>query len=374
MRVSATAGLTSFLPDATPSGSSASAQELVFDPLTAFGTVSRVDGRKVTFKVRGDAADLARRIRLRQLTSVDVTGPDELVLTLSDAKSATMVTNPAFSIVDTGPFKVDREEPGVVRLTRRSPGRLDAIEIVETSQQDEWRKLMARELDVIPAAASAFRKELDGIDSIRVFDIPATFDIALYFNVNDPELSDVAVRRKLASTVNREALAQLACGDERCAAAPVASPGDVPLPERLVLSVLETDASLSRTASALSYQLGERGVEVDLRSTTIAEVVARDFQITVMPLPRGAYRFLSFTSPEPGMASVTGFSSPDLDTAFARGDLDAAQRALDDLMPVTPLFENREFAAVDARFCGDVTPSASSWRWIADLVPCEGAE
>ena len=69
----------------------------------------------------------------------------------------------------------------------------------------------------------------------------------------------------------------------------------------------------------------------------------------------------------------SGFADPTYDEAVRRGDLAAAQAILDQAMPVTPLYEYRTFAAVDARFCGDVTPSAQSWRWMADLYPCEDA-
>jgi hypothetical protein len=45
-------------------------------------------------------------------------------------------------------------------------------------------------------------------------------------------------------------------------------------------------------------------------------------------------------------------------------------------MPATLLYERRSFAAIDSRFCGDVTPSLTSWRWMAALHLCQngGAE
>jgi hypothetical protein len=41
---------------------------------------------------------------------------------------------------------------------------------------------------------------------------------------------------------------------------------------------------------------------------------------------------------------------------------------------VTRLFEVRTFAAIDAGFCGTVSPSDSSWRWLSELYPCEAGE
>jgi ABC-type transport system substrate-binding protein len=375
VRVSATAGLESFEPGPSISGSAASALDLVFDPVSTYGTVTRVDGRTVAIRLRDDhrldARELAARLRFHGLVSVAVNGDRELVATLVDHESALILADQAFTIFDTGPYRLGQQEPGVVHLRRRDARPIDAIDIVETSQQDEWRKLMARELDIIPAAASLYRRELDDIDSIRVFDIPATADVALYMNVRDPMLRDVAVRRAIASMIRRDAMARLACGDEACAGPAVEGSPDVAIPLALTVSVIESDATLMTAARALQYQLGELGVDVLLRPTAVANLVAGDYQLTVMPLPRGRYGYLGFVSPAPGRPTATGFSDPVLDAAVASGDLAAAQRILDRDLPVTLLFEHRKFAAVDARLCGDVTPSGSSWRWIADLYPCD---
>ena len=374
VRVSATAGLEPFEPGPSVSGSTAAALELVFDSASVHGAIERIDGRSVAIQVHEneDASVLASSLRFRGLEARTVDA-NRITATFDDEKSAVFVADLDYPIFDTGPFLLERQEPGRVRLVRRREHPIDVIEIVETSHQDEWRKLMGRELDVIPGAANAFRTELDDIDSIRVFDLPATADVALYFNVNDPSLRDVAVRRRLAAVIRREALARLACGDESCAAPPVEAREDVSLPSTLTLSIIESDATLMLAARALAYQLGELGIEIDVRPSSISALVARDFQMTIMPLVRGRFRFIGFVS-SAGAPSVTGFADPNLDAAYAAGDMAGAQRILDERVPVTPLFEYRRFAAVDARLCGDVTPNGQSWRWIADLHPCEGAE
>jgi hypothetical protein len=97
-----------------------------------------------------------------------------------------------------------------------------------------------------------------------------------------------------------------------------------------------------------------------------------DYVLAMLPLTTSDRRFGFFLSPgNPKGIPVTGFASSEYDEAVERGDLRAAQGILDRDVPVTRLFEFRSFAAVDAAFCGDVTPSTSSWLWLSKLYPCE---
>jgi len=100
-----------------------------------------------------------------------------------------------------------------------------------------------------------------------------------------------------------------------------------------------------------------------------------DYAIALSPLTQAAHGFGFFLSPShPKALSMTGFASPEYDRAVDRGDFAAAQAILDRELPVTRLFELRSFAAVDAAFCGDVTPSTSSWLWLSKLYPCQDGE
>jgi hypothetical protein len=64
------------------------------------------------------------------------------------------------------------------------------------------------------------------------------------------------------------------------------------------------------------------------------------------------------------------YRSAELDAALERDDLDGAIAVLRRDVPAIPLFEARVFAAVDARFCGGIPASATSWFWLSDLYPC----
>lgn len=366
VRVSAIAGVADFAPRPGQSGSSAAALDLVFDSVSTHADVIRVSGRIVTFRVRDPArfevATLAARVRYQGLVSVEVTGADVFTATFIDEKTAAHATEPWYAFFDTGPYRLEEVRPDGVRLRRRHGGAIDAIEIFETTRADEWRKLMAREIDVIPYASSAYREELEGIGSIRIFDIPAESDAALYFNVRDPQLSDVALRRRIAASIHRKALARLVCDDERCAA-PAAAAAAGELPAMIELSVVESDSALMIAARGLAYQLGSLGVNVAIKPTAVAELVAGRFQMALAPLTRGPHRYAGLR--------LSGFTS--FDAALAADDHRAAQEIFEQEVPATILFEYRSFAAVDARLCGDVAPSSTSWRWIADLYPCEEA-
>lgn len=384
-RVGATAGLAPLAPGPLVSSSSAAAMDLVFEVATDHVSEMRAEGRRVLMTRRPDSPftteQLARSLRYPGLLAATAVDSEHIEAEYRDEKNARSSVDPITQAAfDVGPFRVELQRSGRAQLRRRAAGAIDVIEIFELPASDEWRKLMARELDVMPFSPSIYRNEFEGMGSVRLLDIPPTLSAALFFNVRDPDLQDPRVRRRIAASLNRPAIARVASGDPSSAEdAPVRGPIErVPLPHRLTLLVGQDESTLLLAASVLRHQLDRLGVMVDVvpmkADDLLAEVERGRHQLVLGPLPIGERRFGRFVSPRKGDPPMSGFIDPAYDAAVAGKDLARAQAILDEEVPATPLYEWRAFAAIDSRFCGNVTPSAHSWRWMADLHPCDEAE
>ena len=383
LRVSAVAGLSELKPGLEVSGSSAAALDLVYDDVVRHVESMRADGSVVVLKRRRSSPyssqQLAAALRTDDLVSARALDADTIEARFSDEKTAGLVAQYDAAGFDLGPYQVESQDDKHLRLVRRGEGGVDVIEAVPSTRADEWRKLLAHELDVVPLAASLYRQEFAGMASIRVLDIPPIDRAAMYFNVRSPQLADPRVRRRIAASIRREAIARVACGNASCAAPPVTAGEDVPVPGRLSLMCPEVDTHLRIAAKVLRYQLFQIGIDLEIDAVPMAAYVDRlrrgDYALALSPLTRAEHGFGFFLSPgHPKALPMTGFASPEYDAAVDRGDLATAQAILDRELPVTRLFDIRSFAAVDAAFCGDVTPSSSSWLWLSQLHPCEEGE
>jgi len=381
VRVSATSGLSELEPGLEVSGTSAAVMDLVFDATGPYIESMKAEGAKVVLAVpatsRRSAPQLAAALRCKEMVSARAVGERRIEAQFPDDKTAALaVQYDAFGF-DLGPFEVDSQDSKQIRLVRRGEGAIDVIEAQASTRSDEWRKLLAHELDVVPLAASLYRAEFAGIASIRVLDIPPRDSAALFFNVRSTLLADARTRRRIASAIHREAIARLACGVASCASPAVESlDAAVAAPQRLSLMVPEHDTPLLLAAKIIRHQLFSIGTDLEIQPVSIATYTDRqtrgDYTLALGPLSDGARNYGFFLSPgHPKGLWLTGFASPEYDAAVDRGDLATAQAILDRELPVTRLFELRSFAAVDSAFCGKVTPSGSSWRWLAELYPCE---
>jgi hypothetical protein len=382
-RVGATSGLSEFVPGESLSGSSAAAVDLVFDLGPQHVTQLSRDGSTLRLTRRPTspytADQLASALRSQSLVSVRATGPDVIEAEFADAAIAER-TELWYLGFDVGPFALESQEPGRVRLRRRGRSAIDVIDIVELAASDEWRKLMARELDVMSASPALFREQFAGMNSVRVLDIPPNLTATLYFNVRNPVLADAAARRRIAGALNRSAIARVATGDEASAirSTAIASDEAALLPSRVSLLVGDSESAMLMAASVIRHQLGGLGVAVDVEALPLEQVFAQvdrgQHQLALGPLPKEDRRFGRFLSSSPDAPSMSGFSDPEYDAAVRKGDFVSAQAILDREVPAIELYEWRTFAAIDSRFCGDVTPDDISWRWMADLRPCENGE
>jgi hypothetical protein len=380
LRVSATGGLSELTPGIEVSGASAAAMDLVFAVPDQYIESMSAGGSTVTLLRRENASesteDLARSLRGKELVSARALDSRRIEARFQDEKTATLVAQYQAVGFDLGPFAVDSTNSGTIRLVRRHGSGVDAIELVESTRADEWRRLMAHEIDVVPETASVYRSQFTGMSSIRALETPPGDTAALYFNVRARGLHSAAVRRRIAASLHRRAIADLACGDPDCASPSVAAEGSEQLPERLELLVIDELSTLGTAAKVVRHQLWPLGVELVIEPVSASDIVQRmttgQFDLAMLPLSLADHRFGFFLSPgHPKGLPITGFANAEYDAAVDQGDLATAQAILDREVPVTRLFENRYFAAVDGRFCGDVTPTVGSWLWLSKLYPCE---
>ena len=399
VRISANAGLESLRPRQTVGGSAAAALDLIYDLPGEVVASAQQHGAVVELNLRPgySAEQLAKSLDFDQLVGARAIGDHSIEVELADEATAALYASQRVGNFPIGPFRLDQEGPGWARLVARRPGPIDTLELRALSAGDEWRRIMARDIDVVPLAASLYRDQFVDLGSVRAIDLPATSDVVLYFRASDPVLGSLALRRELAHGIRRRPLAKLACGSEDCAAP--APPGGARTslidrdanpswPATLGLLVARDDVGFERAAQVLAHQLGQLGIEVIAETLGTSELVRRvqsgDYQMALGPLTRSPDRYLFFASfsgqsggqsgdQSGGQSGITGYADADYDAAVASADWLTAQAILDRDVPMTPLYQLRYFAVVDGSLCGDVEPSPNSWRWIADLAPCPPA-
>ena len=371
VRVSAIAGLPEFELGPDLSGSTSAALGLIYDPIERHALAERMVGRTWVLRRRSgspySAAQLAASFEYEGVESSRALDNERIEISFSGAADLRWVQR--YAGFDVGPFQVDHYSSERVRLRKRADVAIDLLEIVSTSANDEWRQLLAREVDVIPRAPAVVRDQFRGMSSIRVLEMEEEDSAVLYLNT---ARVPVDLRRHIAAAIDGKALAASVCGSNQCALADGTGAVD-PLaePATVTLDIVASESPHALAAKVLRHQLAAAGVQIEIREQTIVELVESgkngDFDVLIAPLTSSDERFRS-------AVSLTRYQNPDYDAALARKDTATMQAILDRDVPIIPLFEQRFIAAVDARLCGDVVPEATSWRWIAGLRPCRAEE
>ena len=397
LRVGAPYGLSKFSPVGPPSGSTAYALGLAFDQIRDHVRVGDRSGLTVTLHRLATSpystAILAGSIRIAGLQGAEPTSKTTLKVRFVDRDSADSFVARAFGGFALGPFTLHRQVEGAVWLRARTKHPIDSLQIVQVDQAQQWRQLTGRALHVVPNTASLYRKRFAGLDTVRLLDLPVTREITLLFNVRDPVLSR-PMRRKLAELLDLRAIASVACGDADCAsewlvsASPAPTPTPVTatsralqLPPKLSIIVLASDESMNRAAQVIRHQLRPFGVEITIEKLELPQVLKRgstgDFQLLLSPMPPPSNAtFLKRFSSAPKQIAYnwSGYNVPSYDAALATARGAAARAMLRRDLPVIPLFQMREFAAVDTAFCGGRPQSPTSWKWLAELYPCDSKD
>ena len=270
-----------------------------------------------------------------------------------------------------GPYRLESKQKGLIRLRAKASRAIDVIEIVAVNAGQEWRRLLAHDIDVVPGAAQIHRSQFDGIKSIRTIDLPADTTMTLVFNSQSEKLQDVQVRRTIAASLDRKAIAQVICGTIACAkplwgSAPPTVQAQVP--RRLSLLVLDEDSTAVAAARVIRHQLRELQILTEVELVALNELrhrgVTGEYELAMFPFRLNKKNVQQVFGP--------GYSMQERVAEILKRGVEADILALlRDEVPAVALYELRLFAAIDARFCGGNPGSSSSWTWLADLYPCK---
>lgn len=397
LRVGASSGLSSFRAR-TFSGATPYAMELVYSLLREHATLVTMGPTRLAMHPRPESPHSAELLCDRLLDDTGVvrrtSTPEQCILDFGSPAARSAFESYPWLLLDHGPFQWEREldtegrpvaHPGredaaigAVEMVSRGRTAVDRIHIATTPLHEAWRRLLARQLDVIPVMSSLHRHRFAGVRSVRTIEIPVSAYMHLFFNTRVPAWADADLRRHVARLVEPRAVAAVACGDPGCGVSswrPAPPRARVELPPRLTIRVLSSHSSAVVAAEAISYRIRlhhEVDVVVEPVSIdTLASPEGRDGYALVL-VPLGI-----LASADPGIVAESlavhaGYQSPAFIAAAERGDAAEMQRILEHDVPALPLYELRNFAAVDARFCGGKPTHTTSWAWLSELYPCPG--
>lgn len=391
-------------------GSTSYALDLVYEQLSAHASASAYRDRSVVLRRNSasphDLATLCAGVYYADIEARKVSH-DGCVLTFASVQARERFMDESLVLVEVGPFRIDQvlardgrpltmagdaASVGAIEMVSDGSTAIDRIRILSMPIHEEWRRLFAHQIDVIPSMPVLYRWRFAGMQSVRTVELPASGHVSLFFDTARDPWSSRALRRLVATIIDREAVAALACGEPGCAArawAPAPPAEDVALPARLSILVLASHTPGLIAARTISYQLrkyndmmnknnnsgenaGEMTIDIEELPLEVmfARALAGDFDLQIAPL--------GFLVPAKADINIdiikhcAVYTNPALTRALHDGDEAAAIEILAEDVPVLPLYENREFAAVDTYFCGGVPSDQLSWAWLADLYPCPG--
>jgi hypothetical protein len=374
LRVSASFGLATFYPGPSQSGSSSQIIDLVYEPAARYVETVEVRETEVLLRRKNGApllAELVDTLRVEGLVAVEPRDGDQLLARFGSASVARGFGRLEYGGFERGPFVADAWVEGtpVLRLRSREDRPVMTIELIETSVDDQWRRLLARDIDVVPHSPPHQRELYQDLSTVRLLEVPSTRSLTLFIDVR--QLADPDQRKFLASAIDREAIARVGCGDASLASTDLLL--DVPA-ERVAmpalrLAYLDSDVPAADAARALRLQLFDVGILVTLEPSSIEDLTRSDAALLLGPADEGDELLHALAN---GLF-FTRYENPVLSSLVASGDTAAAWRIAADDMPLVPLYHNPAFAAIDTRFCGGAPVSVSAWDWLADLRPCEDA-
>jgi ABC-type transport system substrate-binding protein len=318
------------------------------------------------------AKELAAAVAHKDVLAAEASG-EVVRLHLRDASAAEGIDlNTSF--LEAGAFRVASHRPGQMILQRRLERRPDqpaAIEIIDVGGQDEeWRRFMAGEIDIIPVALPGAMRQLRSLEHVRAIPVGEPTVVALWFRMDSGPTADRDLRAHIASVISRRGLVRLlGSGEARGDIDEQKAILSAPQPAlRLVTYTGYSD--LVRVAMALEQQLGAVGIALTIESLPMTELIARisarAFDLALVPgdLTSRYWHRLPFY----------GYAPPDFTVAVAAGDEAAVKAILDRDLPLTPLFSFRELVVTVDRVC-DVHPRASNdLSWLADVRWCHPGE
>jgi peptide/nickel transport system substrate-binding protein len=384
----------------------------------------------VAQELRRDVAN-ENDLALSSVTRVDTwaNGVD-LVLPSPDAflledLGLTAIKRPGNSSVATGPFKIVSGGQ-TIRLDafdQYYKGKPSIRSITITSyptQRNAWAALLRSDIDMLQEVSPDASDFVEAESAVRAYSFPKSYYYVMAFNLRNPALSNLEVRRAINEAVDKDAIVSDGLhGRARPAAGPVwpefwAASNAVPGPRfdpeaarrrmdsagypmkdgdpengpsriRLHCLVWADDARLVRTALLLQKQLNAVGIDLQLEPIRLNQLVPRvstgqyDMFLFEMANARTlSFVYLFWHSPQAGAPTYnfTGYTAADttLDAIRRATSDDEIRRRTTELQrifsndpPAVFLAWQTTTRAVSAEFSIPLEPGrdilSSIWRW-----------
>lgn len=370
-------------------GMTAQLQDLVYARLHEHFAVARGEGNFVRLtrlpESGADIHQLMDALDHPSLLSKRLVDARTIEIELSDVNAATDTDRGA--MLNIGPYTPASYVKHRLVLRRRSmkKDRPQFIDVVNVrTEEEEWRRFLARDVDLIPFVSPSSARHLATVPSVRLVPVPQMPDLVINFNMRRGGL-DLSLRRALSLALRREALADFAAGTKELA---TESPENLEK-ARQILRDRTGDGSISlrlivhsgtnewqRTALAIQHQLSMVGVEVSIRTLSLAELpgvlYAGDYDLFVHVGDFSRRRLALLRSSDPG--NLTKYASDEFDRAFADGNLARCREIVRRDLPFTPLFRLPAYVVVDRNLCGIRPATPTDFSWLADVHPCAPGE
>lgn len=376
-------GLAPITPDVDRS-ISASVRGLVCVDANRYLTRDKPESDRVTFKILPDKGvspeTLAQAIRGPGIADAHV----ENGVIVARLKPGAQAPPMPFTCLDLGPYRQASYAPDRLVLARRSGRGMETIEIRDVgSEEEEWRRFLAREVDVVPEVRQSLIENLSDVPSVRLVGLERNPFSGLVFRVDHGPFSDTRLRRVVSYGIRRRAIARAIAGDDNAAAAVTEDLGEasrllaeIGNPPPIRVSFAATSTEDHRAAMIIEQQLLELGLRVKLDPEPLdvaAERVGKgDFDVFLMS---AGYTPAYYWRVQTGsVANVSAYSNTELDLAIERGDHETAIAIMSRDLPMTPLFMQRNVIAVDRRLCGVHPKNSSDMTWLADVHLCAQGE
>ena len=352
--------------------------ELVCTDLDKEVDVKRIDDTRFELRRRPAGLlsldEIARHLLHRDLVSIR-SEADHLTVTLRAAAS------PELFCLEEGDYRVASYAPTELVLERiRGAGVQRVRALAFRDSEEEWRRFIGREVDVVPRVSRSQLRYLRELPSVKLAMVRAAPGIGLRFNAARVPID---VRRAISLAIHRKAVVRslgyeesaAAAGEEdSAAAAKILQTQHLPSPFRII--VTRGDAEVRRAALVLEENLERVGLRVVFQflevDNLLAQLQSGEFEAQVFIVgsidPSNWRLFRS-----DGGVDFYRYDNPDFNAAAMAGDLARVNEILlGDYMEV-PIFRVPEVIAADARLCG-IKPNLVDLSWLGDVHACAPGE
>lgn len=130
-------------------------------------------------------------------------------------EAAAATVTPETMALHLGPYQQESFHGNVLTLVRNAPGPgPDRIEVrAVATEEEEWRRFLAREVDLVPFAGASALRQLRQVPSVRILHTEEATPVALQFSLAESGVPDGRIRRAISLAFRRKALAKAIIGD-----------------------------------------------------------------------------------------------------------------------------------------------------------------